>query len=205
MAANTIREPPSYAGIKGDRKKLTHYISALKTWARVSGVEKKNQADTVKYHAYQTAPELFEELEAKFGDTLTEKEEGLNSIITYLEEKFGVSQHSEIVRKLNDFYSVSRAKGEDLVKFTTRFDTAYKECTKIKVAGNKSIIDYSSTALAVLLLRTANLSDIDHQIISRNLNFDEKEEANEKKTFENTKAAVIALSQLNRSSRGKCF
>ena len=192
MAANTIREPPSYAGIKGDRKKLTHYISALKTWARVSGVEKKNQADTVKYHAYQTAPELFEELEAKFGDTLTEKEEGLNSIITYLEEKFGVSQHSEIVRKLNDFYSVSRAKGEDLVKFTTRFDTAYKECTKIKVAGNKSIIDYSSTALAVLLLRTANLSDIDHQIISRNLNFDEKEEANEKKTFENTKAAVIA-------------
>ena len=61
MAANTIREPPSYAGIKGDRKKLTHYISALKTWARVSGVEKKNQADTVKYHAYQTAPKLFEE------------------------------------------------------------------------------------------------------------------------------------------------
>ena len=182
MTANiTIREPPSYAGIKGDRRKLTHYISALKTWSKVSGVEKKNQADTVKYHAYQTSPELFEELDAKFGDSLTETETGLDSIIKYLEEKFGVSQHSEIVRKLNDFYSVSRAKGEDLVKFTTRFETAYKECTKIKVAGNKSIIDYSSTALAVLLLRTANLSDIDHQIISRNLNFDEKEENSEKK------------------------
>ena len=69
MATNTIREPPSYAGIKGDRAKLTHYISALKTWARVSGVEKKNQANAVKYHAYQTAPDLFSELEAKFGDT----------------------------------------------------------------------------------------------------------------------------------------
>ena len=42
-----------------------------------------------------------------------------------------------------------------------------------------------STALAVLLLRSCNLNDIDHQIISRSLNFDVK-------TFDKTKAAVIA-------------
>ena len=36
---------------------------------------------------------------------LANKEDGVNQIIKYMEEKFGVSQHSEIDRKLNDFYS----------------------------------------------------------------------------------------------------
>ena len=75
MAANTIREPPSYDGIKGDRAKLTHYISALKTWARVSGVDKKNQA----------APDLLTEL-------------------TLIEDKYGVWQHYGMVRKSRDSY-----------------------------------------------------------------------------------------------------
>ena len=190
---NTVmKEPPNYASVHGDRRNLTQYIAALKLWAKVSGVEKKDQADFVKYHAYQTVPEYFEELDAKFGDSLTAQEDGLTKIIKFLEEKFGVSQHSEIVRKLNEFYSCSRQKSEDLVKYTARFEQTYKEVTRIKVAGDKAIVNYSSTALAVLLLRTANLSDVDHQIISRSLNFDEAKKEEEEKTFEKTKAAVIS-------------
>ena len=193
MATATImKEPPNYTTVRGDRKNLTQYIAALKLWAKVSGVKKKNQANYVKYHAFQTVPEYFEELDAKFGDSLENKEDGLAEIINFLEQKFGVSQHSEIVRKLNDFYSCSRQKNEDLVKYTSRFEQTYKEVTRIKVAGNRDIVTYSSTALAVLLLRTANLSDVDHQIISRSLNFDEAKEAEEKKIFDKTKAAVIA-------------
>ena len=74
----------------------------LKLWAKVSGVDKKNQADYVKYHAFKTVPAYFEELDAKFGDSLENKEDGLTDIINFLEQKFGVSQHSEIVRKLKD-------------------------------------------------------------------------------------------------------
>ena len=37
-----------------------------------------------------------------FGDSLENKEDGLTDIINFLEQKFGVSQHSEIVRKLKD-------------------------------------------------------------------------------------------------------
>ena len=44
-------EPPNYAEVKGDRKKLGLYISALKRWSRVGGVPKKDQADTIIYHA----------------------------------------------------------------------------------------------------------------------------------------------------------
>ena len=190
--ANVMKEPPNYATVKGDRKNLTQYIAALKLWAKVSGIEKKNQADCIKYHAFQTVPKYFEELDIKFGDTLSNEEDGLTKIITFLEEKYGVSQHSEIVRKLNDFYSCSRQKNEDLVKYTSRFEQTYEEVRRIKVSGNRDIVTYSSTALAVLLLRTANLTDVDHQIISRSLNFDETDEGEEKKIFEKTKAAVIA-------------
>ena len=188
----TLKEPPNYATVQGDQRKLTQYIAALKLWAKVGGVEKKNQADCIKYNAFQFSPDYFDELNARFGESLSENEDGVNHIIAFLEEKFGVNQHTEIVRKLNVFYSCSRSKNEDLVKYTSRFEQAYTECTKIKVAGSKAIINYSSTALAVLLLRTANLSDVDHQIIARSLNFDEATETEEKKTFERTKAAVIA-------------
>ena len=96
--------PPTFASVKGDRKNLTLYIAALKKWSRVGGVEKKDQAETVMYHASQTCPAYFEELEVKFGETLEGKEEGITEIVKYLEAKFGVSQHSEIVRKLNTFF-----------------------------------------------------------------------------------------------------
>ena len=93
---------------------------------------------------------------------------------------------------MNNFYNCSRKKDEDLVKYVTRFEQTYKECTKIEVAGKQKLVTYSSTALAVLLLRSSNLNDIDHQIISRSLNFDEEAVDEEKKTFDKTKTAVIA-------------
>ena len=46
-----LGEPPTFASVKGDRKNLTLYIAALKKWSRVGGVEKKDQAETVMYHA----------------------------------------------------------------------------------------------------------------------------------------------------------
>ena len=201
---NTImKEPPNYAIIHGNKRDLTQYIAALKLWARVSGVEKRDQADYVKYHAYQTVPEYFKELDAKFGDSLTAREDGLTKIIKFLEEKFEVSQHSKIVHKLNEFYSCSRQKSEDLVKYTARFEQTYKEATRIKVAGDKAIMNYSSTALAVLLLRTANLSDADHQIISCSLNFDKAKKEEEEKTFERIKAAIISHQVSNSGHNNK--
>ena len=76
-----LGEPPTFASVKGDRKNLTLYIAALKKWSRVGGVEKKDQAETVMYHASQTCPAYFEELEVKFGETLEGKESQKSSSI----------------------------------------------------------------------------------------------------------------------------
>ena len=53
---------------------------------KVSGVEAKNQANVVKYKTYQNSQEYFEDLDSKFGDTLEDKEDGVEQIIKYLEE-----------------------------------------------------------------------------------------------------------------------
>ena len=186
-----MREPPIFPKSSSDRKQISLYISALKKWGKVGGVKNEDQAETVMYHASSTNPEYYEELEVKFGETLSEKKDALHEIIEYLEAKNGISQHSEIVRKLNVFYSCVRMKSETLVNFVTRFDQAYKDCQKIKVAGAKPIIEYSETAKAVLLLRSASLNDTDYQIISKGLNFDEKEQEQEQLVYEKTKKAMI--------------
>ena len=184
-------EPPQFKGVKNDRRKLTLYISSLKTWAKVGGVPKKDQADTVFYHASLHCMDYYEELELKFGDTLSEKEDGLNSIITYLQTKYGVSQHTEIVRKLSLFYHCKREKGENLVDFVGRFEAAYKDCERLTVAENRAIIQYTDTALAVRLMTSCNFSDVDLQIVSKGLEFEAKTEAEEKKLWEQAKKAII--------------
>ena len=63
------------------------HIAALRLWVKVSGVEQKNQVNVVKYNAYQNSPEFFEELDSKFADSLSDKEDGVEQIIKYLEEK----------------------------------------------------------------------------------------------------------------------
>ena len=68
----------------------------------------------VKYSAYQNSKEYFEDLYSKFGDMLKDKEDGVEQIIKYLEEKFGVSQHSEIVRKLMTSTVVPERKTKNL-------------------------------------------------------------------------------------------
>ena len=168
---------------------------------KVSGVKQKNQANVVKYYAYQNSPEYFVKLNSKFKDLLADKEDGVKQIIKYLEVKFGVNQQSEIVRKLNDFYSCSQKKYKDLVKYVSRFEQTYKECTEIKVPEKQNLVTYSSTALAVLLLWSCNLNDTDHQIISRSLNFDEDTVDEEKETFDKTKAVVIAHEVTKRANQ----
>ena len=64
--------------------------------------------------------------------------------------------------------------------------------TKIKVARKQNLVTYSSTALAVLLLKSCNLNDIDHTIISQSLNFDKDTVDEEKEAFNKTKAVMIA-------------
>ena len=76
-------------------------IAALKLWVKMPVDKQKNQAKMVKNNAYKSSQEYLGELYSKFGNTLEDKEDGIEQSIKYLEEKFKVNQHPEIVKKLN--------------------------------------------------------------------------------------------------------
>ena len=78
-----------------------------------------------------------------------------------------MNKHADMVKVLNQFLSTTRTKNENLVDYITRFEKNY---TEVKKMGET----LSSTCLAILLLRQAQLGDTDSQIITINLEFDPK-------------------------------
>ena len=157
-------------GILKDRSQLEFYITALERWSTIAiatGTAASLLADIVLALAFKQAPELCRELSDEFGTTLSGDEGGLKKITDFLKSKFGLNKHADMVRVLNNFLNTTRNKNENLVDFITRFEKNYSE---VKKMGE----NLSETCLAILLLRQAQLTDTDSQIITINLEFDPK-------------------------------
>ena len=67
-----------------------------------------------------------------------------------------------MVKVLNQFFNTTRERNENLVDYITRFERNYAEVTKMGEI-------LSPTCLSILLLRQAQLTDTDSQIITMNL------------------------------------
>ena len=93
-----------------------------------------------------------------------------------------MNKHADMVKVLNQFFSTTRMKNENLIDYIARFEKSYAD---VKKAGES----LSSSARAILLLRQADLTDVDHQIITVNLEFDPKS-SNESKHYDNCKASM---------------
>lgn len=115
-----------------------------------------------------------------FNDALRNDSEGIEKIVNWLKAKFGMNKHADMVKILNQFLNTTRAKNENLVDYITRFERNYAE---VKKMGET----LSPTCLSILLLRQAQLTDTDSQIITMNLEFDPKAE-NAEQNFNNCKA-----------------
>ena len=161
-----VLEPPDISVLK-DRSRLDYYITALKRWsglAKATGTQDAYHADIVLDRAFRTYPELYMEMSDDFSDTLKDDGEGIKKIIDWLNNKFGMNKHADMVKVLNQFFNTTRMKNETLIDYIARFEKSYAD---VKKAGES----LSSSARAILLLRQADLTDVDHQIIIVNLEF----------------------------------
>ena len=123
MSVSTnLQEPPDISVLK-DRSRLDYYITALKRWsglAKATGTQDVFHADIVLDRAFRTYPELYMEMSDKFCDTLKEDSDGIEKIITWLSNKFGMNKHADMVRILNQFYNTTRMKDETLIDYIAR-------------------------------------------------------------------------------------
>ena len=103
-------------------------------------------------------------------------------MVTRPKKKLEMDKHADIAKVLNLFLNTTRSKNEDLEWYIARFERNYAEVKKL----GESL---SPTCLSILLLRQAQLTDTDNQIITMNLEFDPKAD-NADQNFENCKASM---------------
>ena len=195
MAQNNFGpiEPPDLSILK-DKTQLDFYLTALENWEELQefgGYPANKRAAVIFTYAVKSYPALCKQMTDHFKKTLKDDNDGVKKIVDWLKTKFGLNKHADIVRVLNKFLNTTRNKNENLQDYITRFETAYNEVNNLGET-------FSPTARAVLLLRQAELSETDHQIITVNLNLDPKSEKatehfddikNAMKRFQDTKTA----------------
>ena len=184
-------KPPDLGKLK-DKENISTYISQLKRWSRCCSVKPENQADIILAIAPDQNEPLYIEMEAHFGDTLNEDREGVTKIVKWLEEKYGKTQHSSLLAKYNAFNNTVRNDKENLIDFIGRFETAYKAMEKL---GEK----FSANLQSFALLKQAKLPQMDYQIITKGLDYNNKQK--EEENYKATKNAMIAF-QTNKSNTG---
>ena len=172
-------------GILKDRSQLEFYIDAVERWAAIAaytGTPKEIQAELILTIAFKQNPELCKEMSDHFGSKLRKNKDGIKELVKWLKSKFGLNKHADMVKILNTFLNTCRNKNENLLEYITRFERNYHE---VKKMGET----FSATCLSILLLRQAQLSDTDSQIITINLDFDPKADDADQ-NFDKTKAAM---------------
>ena len=177
-------EPPCMSVLK-DRNKLEFYLNALENWNELQdwgGYPAERRAAVIFTYAFKTNPELCKQLTDHFKKTLKDDSEGVAKIVEWLKQKFGLNKHADIVRVINSWLNLTRKKQESLLDYISRFETAYNE---VEGLGE----NISATTRSVLLLRQADLSNTDHQIITVNLCLDPKAPDADQQ-FEKTKEAM---------------
>ena len=149
-------EPPDMS-IPKDRSQLEFYMSALERWAtiaKVSGVKETLLVDIVLTHAFKQDPELCKEMLNNFNNSKGVNNGGIQKIVSWLKEKFSMNKHADMVTVLNQLLNTTRAKSKNYAEVKKLGETVSPTCL-----------------LILLLLRQAQLTDIDSQIITMNVEF----------------------------------
>ena len=177
-----------YTGLKPPdlfvkKEDLPQYERKLRRWSRACGIDIKDQGDIVLLHQSQTNPNLHDRLDREIGDKVQGNAESINLIITTLKSWFGVDKGVDLMKIFNDFVNTQRSQSQDLHSYVADFEGKYNQLEK---HGEK----LSPRLLALFILKNANLSDTEFQIITANLDFSSEKEADVKKLYDNTKDAL---------------
>ena len=132
------------------KEDLASYDRKLRRWSRACGIEPKLQGDFILLHQSSSNPNLHERLDRELGDKLMNDKAPVETIIKTLEQWFGVDK--------------GRKPEQDLHQYMADFEDGYNKLQKM---GE----NLSSRLLALFLLKNANLTDTEFQIVTANLNF----------------------------------
>ena len=162
-----VYDPPKFIE---DASGYSEYRRKLERWARITKVEKKQQAEVVLYHLEGHPSQIQEKIDTALGDKIVDKEDGLQQLITYLDSIYGEDDMVDAWSKYKKFVKLKKSESQPINEFIAEFERSY---LKAKESG----CEFSDTVLAFNLLEACHLSDTDEKFVLTAIDFKKGKEA----------------------------
>ena len=154
-------DPPEFFS---DPSGYAEYKKRLQRWARITKVEKKQQAEVVVYHLEGHSSGIQEKIDTALGDDIQDKEDGLAKLIEYLDTIYAEDDMTTAWTCYKKFVRLVKKKEQSVTEFIAEFDKEYK---KAKDCG----CVFSDTVLAFCLIEACKLSNTDEKFVLTAVDF----------------------------------
>ena len=158
MSKSISLEPPSFVS---DEKSYSQYKSDLEMWSRISGIDKKIQAEHV---VYRLDSRLKEKVVTQIGDKIRDNADGIKELLEFLDTIYDKDDMADVWDKFSEFSNMSRRADQDINQFMADWSNSYH---KLKATG----CEYPDKILGFKLLEAANLNDMERNLVLTGVDF----------------------------------
>ena len=159
-------KPPLYSKGKGYER----YKQELMAWKEISTVEKKKQGILV---ALSLPEEDDSGIRERVFDEVSledlKKDEGLNTLVAYMDKKLGKDDLADCLEKFEDFEDFKREPGHSMEEFVSKFDHKYNKIQKLKMTLPNAILGF-------MLIKKANLTKAERMLVLTGIDYSKKDE-----------------------------
>ena len=164
--SRNIEPPPAFVS---ETKSYAEYKNDLEMWSRITGLDKKLQAETVVYRLEGELSRIKEKIVTQIGDKLKDNENGIAALLEFLDTIYKTDDMADAWDRFVEFSSVSRKSEQSMVEFISEWKNIYHKAKKVGC-------EYSDIILAFKLLQDSNLQEMEVKLVLTGVNYTEGKE-----------------------------
>ena len=173
-----IIEPPAFVG---ENKSYAEYKADLHMWSRISGIDRKVQAEMVVYRLEGHPSRIKEKIMTQIGEKLQNNENGIDELLVFLDTIYTKDEMADAWDRFSEFSSFVRKKEVKMSDFVADWQNCYYRAKKVGC-------DYPDIILAFKLLKDANLEEMDIKLVLTGVDFQAGKE--DKNLLEQVKSSL---------------
>ena len=141
------------------------YKTNLLRWSRITKTPKVQMAECVLYQMKDHSSGIAKKIDTALGDEVIDKEDGLDKLVEYLDSIYKEDDMALMWSKYKKFTRLRKTdEQQPITEFIAEFEAAYKD------AKNNGC-EVSDTVLALSLLDSCNLSEINEKFVLTDVDF----------------------------------
>ena len=157
-------KPPHFIS---DASEYPDYKTNLLRWSRITTTPKAQLAECVLYQMkdHPVGRGIAKQIDTALGDQVVDKDDGLTKLIAYLDNVYKEDELALMWTKYKTFTRLRKTNEQQpITEFIAEFEAAYKD-------AKDNGCEVSDTVLALSLLDSCNLSEIDVKFVLTDVDF----------------------------------